>query len=324
MPLEQVDKLRVVILTGSGKMIVAPLVQSGINVVGASEVSDEFSNMGRVKQFLEKIYWKLVKRKPSPYLSLYAEHSGIAYCEKSKITNTEYVQWLQGLSPDLLVLHQAPILPTEIFSIPRFGTLNIHPSLLPKYRGSNPYFWLYYNLDMTAGVTLHYINEKVDTGHIVGQGSFTLKIGAPASEVGAVLVNEYALPMVIAAVQQLESTGKLDSTEQQAESPTPYARRVTNKEYLALLDFEQWTLEHLWHVLHSNEQWRDVFLPEIASSNRYNWALDSFKEKKMDEPYGVIGHDACGFHIKHRLGAIYLRKNVSVKKFIKNVLNIAR
>ena len=319
MPSQQADKLRIVILTGSGKMIVTPLVKSGVNIVGVSEVSDEFSGMGRVKQLLEKIYWKLVKRQPLPYLSGYAKQQKIAYREKIKMSNADYAKWLQGLSADLLVLHQAPILPAEIFSIPRFGTLNIHPSLLPKYRGSNPYFWLYYNLDMVAGITLHYIDEKVDTGDIVAQGSFTLKPGSPARDVGNILVKKYAVPMLIAAIQELENTGKLESTEQPAESPTPYARRITNKEYFELLDFENWTLEHLWHVLHSNEQWRDVFLPKIPNSEKYDWELDYFTKKQLAEPYGEVKNDTAGFYIKHPEGAIYLSRHFSVKKFIKNL-----
>jgi len=321
MSLEKANKLRVVILSGSGKMIVTPLIEQGVNVVGLSEVYDEFGNMGRLKQGLEKIFWSLIKRCSNPYLSWYARKQEISYFEKNKSSTTDYIKWLKNLNPDLLILHLGPVIPADIFKIPRLGTINIHPSLLPKYRGSNPYFWLYYNFDMNAGITLHFIDDSVDTGNIIGQGSYQIECGTPASEVGSNLVSNYAVPLLLNAIQELENTGELDSIPQQSASPTPYARRVTNKEYFELLDFECWSIEHLWHVLHSNEQWRSVFLPKIKDSEKYDWTLDYFKKMKVNAPYGSIYKDAQGFYIAHCEGGIYLKKQYSAKRFIKNIIN---
>ncbi len=300
-------------------MIVTPLLKQGMNIVGVSEVYDHFGNMSIPMRWLERFYWQVCKKRESPYLSLFAHENNIAYAEKKGVNTDKYIEWLQNLNPDVLILHQAPILTSEIFSIPRFGTLNIHPSLLPKYRGSNPYFWLYYNLDMAAGITLHYIDDNIDTGDIVGQGGYDIALGTPASDVGKVLINNYAIPLLIKAIQTLESTGKLKTTSQPVDSPTPYAKRLTIEAYYDALDFENWELEHLWHVLNSNDQWRDVFLAKIENSGSYNWAIKGVERREVSMPYGEIEEDSGGYHIKHKQGVIYLNRVFSIKKFFASI-----
>ena len=75
-------KLRIAILTGSGKKLVSPLIDVGINIVGISEMTSEFQNMGYINQLLEKLYWKFIKRSEPPYLSLYLQDKQIDYIKK--------------------------------------------------------------------------------------------------------------------------------------------------------------------------------------------------------------------------------------------------
>lgn len=62
----------------------------------------------------------------------------------------------------------------ETIELTKFGVINCHPSLLPKHRGANPYFWQIYSGDKKAGVTFHYMNEKIDSGEILMQASFDI------------------------------------------------------------------------------------------------------------------------------------------------------
>ena len=185
-----------------------------------------------------------------------------------------------------------------------------------------PYFWLYYNLDMTAGITLHFIDDKIDTGDIVGQGSYKIELGTPASEVGKKLITKYAVPLLINAINTLENTGKLKTNAQPADSPTSYAKQLTNEEYIKILDFENWTLEHVWHVLHSNEQWRAVFLPKIRNGAQYKWSVGNIEKKHVTEPFGEIGLDGNRYYIKHKQGVIYLNRKISIKQLIKSLLSV--
>lgn len=69
---------------------------------------------------------------------------------------------------DLMITHAyMKILKRKVFSAPKYGSVNIHPSLLPKYRGPSPTCWVLKNKEHETGLTCHYIDEGVDTGDIV-------------------------------------------------------------------------------------------------------------------------------------------------------------
>lgn len=74
---------------------------------------------------------------------------------------------LKSLNPDLFVVVAFRILPRSIFSIPKFGSFNLHGSLLPKYRGAAPIQWAIINGDTKTGLTTFFLEEKVDTGNII-------------------------------------------------------------------------------------------------------------------------------------------------------------
>jgi methionyl-tRNA formyltransferase len=74
------------------------------------------------------------------------------------------------INPDLIIVGGFPYrFPQEILSIPRYGVVNIHPSLLPKYRGPCPQPWHFLNGERESGVTIHLMDEHIDTGPIVAQ-----------------------------------------------------------------------------------------------------------------------------------------------------------
>jgi methionyl-tRNA formyltransferase len=77
---------------------------------------------------------------------------------------------LRAYQPDLLITACFPrLLPPEMLGIPRLGCLNLHPSLLPAYRGPEPLFWQFYYGETHTGVTLHWMDEHADMGDIVSQ-----------------------------------------------------------------------------------------------------------------------------------------------------------
>jgi methionyl-tRNA formyltransferase len=67
------------------------------------------------------------------------------------------------------------ILPKSIISLPKYGTVNIHPSLLPKYRGPSPTHWVLKNKEDRTGLTCHYMDEWLDTGGIIYQLEISVK-----------------------------------------------------------------------------------------------------------------------------------------------------
>lgn len=97
-----------------------------------------------------------------------AERYGIPVFQPKTLRNGEALEILKKLKPDLIVVTAyGKILPKEILLLPQFGCINIHASLLPKYRGSAPIQWSVINGDAVTGVTSMKMDEGLDTGDIL-------------------------------------------------------------------------------------------------------------------------------------------------------------
>ena len=78
---------------------------------------------------------------------------------------------VQSLEPDLGLIYGSPILKPELFEIPKLGTLGIHHGKVPEYRGNKTTFWMMYNGEQHAGVTIQKVNKGLDTGKVVKTGA---------------------------------------------------------------------------------------------------------------------------------------------------------
>lgn len=82
--------------------------------------------------------------------------------------NTEFIDEIKSLNPDVIcVVAYGKIIPKEILDIPKLGCINVHGSLLPKYRGAAPIQWAVLNGDKTTGITTMYMDEGMDTGNMI-------------------------------------------------------------------------------------------------------------------------------------------------------------
>lgn len=101
----------------------------------------------------------------------YAIEKNIKVFQPEKIVNnTEFKDEIKSLELDLVcVVAYGVILPKSFLKIPKFGCINLHPSMLPNYRGPAPIQWAILNGDKKTGVTIMYLNEKMDAGDIIVQ-----------------------------------------------------------------------------------------------------------------------------------------------------------
>ena len=129
----------------------------------------------------------------------YALEKKLNIFQPEKITNnTEFKDEIKALNPDLVcVVSYGVILPKSFLKIPRLGCINVHPSMLPKYRGSAPIQWAILNGDKKTGVTIMYLNEKMDAGDIIiqkeveiGEDETTGELWYRLSKIGAELLIE--------------------------------------------------------------------------------------------------------------------------------------
>lgn len=151
------DKMRIVFM-GTPDFALASLkalVENHYNVVGVVTVADKPSGRG------QKLHQSPVK--------LYAESKGIPVLQPIKLKDETFVNALKALQPDLQIVVAFRMLPEVVWRLPKYGTFNLHASLLPNYRGAAPINWAIINGEKETGVTTFFIDEKIDTGAIIAQ-----------------------------------------------------------------------------------------------------------------------------------------------------------
>ncbi|MFQ6002280.1 MAG: methionyl-tRNA formyltransferase [Candidatus Zixiibacteriota bacterium] len=104
----------------------------------------------------------------SPVKKFSKEHN-LKILTPENLKSDDFFYSLKELTPDLLVVVAFRILPERIFSLPPLGTINLHASLLPKYRGAAPINWALINGETKTGLTTFFIQKKVDTGDLILQ-----------------------------------------------------------------------------------------------------------------------------------------------------------
>lgn len=97
-----------------------------------------------------------------------AERHGLPVFQPAKMRDGTALEMLKSLAPDILVVvAYGRILPDDILALPKYGAINVHGSLLPKYRGAAPIQWSVLNGDEVTGVTTMYLASEMDTGDII-------------------------------------------------------------------------------------------------------------------------------------------------------------
>ena len=107
------------------------------------------------------------KLMPSPVKEEAKKHN-IEVLQPERIKDFQFVKQIENLNPDIIVVVAfGQILPKTILDIPKYGCINVHASLLPKYRGAAPINWCIINGEKTTGITTMYMNEGLDTGDMI-------------------------------------------------------------------------------------------------------------------------------------------------------------
>lgn len=131
------------------------LVEEGYNIVAVVTTPDKPAGRG------QKIHESDVK--------VAARELGLPILQPEKLRDPEFVQAMQELQPDLGIVIAFRMLPEVIWAMPRYGTFNLHASLLPQYRGAAPINWAIINGEKETGITTFLLNHEIDKGAIIGQ-----------------------------------------------------------------------------------------------------------------------------------------------------------
>lgn len=122
----------------------------------------------------------------------------------SDVNGQEVIDRLRQLKPDLCVIcHFERLIKKPLLSIPKYGFINVHPSLLPNYRGMAPQHWPIINGERETGITVHYVDEGTDTGDIILQRHIPLIDDMYVSDLQKIWLKEYQT-LVPEAIHKIE------------------------------------------------------------------------------------------------------------------------
>ncbi len=136
------------------------LVQNGCHIVAVITAPDKPA--GRGLQLTESAVKK------------YALSRGLPILQPEKLKNPEFLESLRALEADLQIVVAFRMLPEIVWNMPPMGTVNLHGSLLPQYRGAAPIHWAVINGEKQTGVTTFKLKQEIDTGEILLQKSFPI------------------------------------------------------------------------------------------------------------------------------------------------------
>ena len=156
----------------------------------------------------------------------WSNQNNVSTLEENNLSSLEFINKINSMNPDLIVVIAFKLLPESIFNIPAFGTMNLHASLLPKYRGAAPIQRAILNGEKKTGVTTFFIDEKIDTGKIIIQKELDVQDDDNSGTIHNKL-SEIGGSVVLDSIDHIENNKEL--TEQ--EEGGTYAKKIKKNEY---------------------------------------------------------------------------------------------
>nr|WP_294901240.1 methionyl-tRNA formyltransferase [uncultured Pedobacter sp.] len=129
------------------------LLNAGENIVGVITAPDKPAGRG------QKLNESAVKK--------FAVENNLNVLQPEKLKNPEFLEELKALNADLQVVVAFRMLPEAVWAMPKYGTINLHASLLPQYRGAAPINWAIINGEKESGVTTFFLKHEIDTGDVL-------------------------------------------------------------------------------------------------------------------------------------------------------------
>jgi len=195
--------------------------------------------------------------------------------------------------PDLICVATFPsILSRELLEVAMHGAINVHWSLLPRHRGPDPLFWTYLNDDRQTGVTLHWLDKRVDGGPILLQRQIPLARGRPVVD----LYNELAAigaELFVNAIHLIEA-GEAPRIPQDERAATREPSRTAGS---WSIDLANWPTERVWHVLRGLTVGSAALLRDERGAPVFHGPARAYVRETHGRPAGRIENRADGLRV---------------------------
>jgi len=207
------------------------LIKAGFTIVGVITAPDKPAGRGM------KMKESAVKK--------YAVKHGLKILQPEKLKNDEFLSELRSLDADLQAVVAFRMLPEQVWNMPPKGTINVHASLLPQYRGAAPINWAIINGEKETGVTTFKLQHEIDTGNIllqekieIGENETAGELHDRMKEIGAALLVRTVEGLVNGTLQEVpqltiendnQSLTTPDSPLATHQSPLKHAPKITTQ-----------------------------------------------------------------------------------------------
>ena len=312
--------LRVVLMSGVGSSILIPLIEAGLNVVGVVEFGEPFREQSRLLRAIRRVYRAVVRSGPEP--SEFIRGRSLSILETNDVDDPRLRNWLVSRVCDVLVVYNVPILPREFYSLARWA-INLHPSMLPKYRGARPLFWAIWDGEEVAGCSVHLLEDRADAGPVLTQAEFSIPDGVRKRELLRYAEEKVGVPLILKALDLLARDEAVPVVQPSA-SPTRYAKWMERADIYAALPFTDWPVERVWRVLRFLELTPRRLDESRGSGAVVTWRVGGIKRIAGAGAPGSLQRDRYGHYISHSEGRIRLYRVISLKRILTSMLSIGR
>lgn len=235
-----------------------------------------------------------------------------------KARDEEFVKIIKDLNPDLIVVVAfGQILPKSILDIPKFGCVNVHVSLLPKYRGAAPINWVIINGEDKTGVTTMYMDEGLDTGDMILTSEFELNDEITAGELHDIMKVEGA--KVLKETIDLIEKGEAPRIPQNHEEFT-YAPMMNKT--LGQIDFSK-SAKDIHNLVRGVNPWPSAYTTYKGQTMKI-WKTKVLSEASDKAPGTILKVDKEGIRVSTKDNVILIseiqmpgKKRVLVEEYIK-------
>jgi len=210
----------------------------------------------------------------------YATEKGFPIYQPEKLRdNQEIVDLITQINPDILcVVAYGKIIPNNILEIPKYGAINVHPSLLPKYRGSAPIQWEILNGDEKTGVTIMHLNEEMDAGDIILQKEVDIDKNETSGELWDRL-SKIGADLLVQSLEQIEN-----GTAKRKEQGNNFTiAPMLNKE-IAKIDWENKTAKEIKNLVRGLNPIMGAYTMLNEKKIKF-WKVDTLSKEEFVEKY---------------------------------------
>ena len=231
----------------------------------------------------------------------YAKSKNLTIFQPEKVRkNIEFIEQIKKLEPDVIcVVAYGKILPSEILEIPKLGCINVHASLLPKYRGAAPIQWAVLNGDKTTGVTTMYMDVGMDTGDMIlkqeveiGENETTGELWDRLSIIGA--------DLLVKTLKQIEkgTAPRIKQSDDFTMAP------MLNKE-ISKIDWKEKTAQQIKNLVRGLNPIMGAYSYLNGKKIKF-WKVEVEKDTNSNQENGTVikANDKEGLYIKAKDGVL--------------------